>query len=243
MSQPLLTVQSLCASIGDKEILKGVNISFALGEIHFLLGPNGSGKSTLAYALMGNPAVVVTQGSMKFRGEEISAFAPEERAKRGIYLGFQHPVELGDISMISFFRNIATAYGRAPGNEQDFKSDCEGMLESVGLPSMVLERSVNGGFSGGEKKRNEIAQLQLIKPTLAILDEFDSGLDIDGTRSIARILKDFLNTDRSIIIITHSGKIAEYLKPDYVHIMKEGRIIKTGDSKLIGVVEKEGFGV
>lgn len=238
----LLSIKNLHAVIADQEILKGVDLEIEKGQIHFLMGPNGSGKSTLAQVLMGSSHASVTQGEIFFQGENVTSLAPEERARRGLYLGFQYPAEVTGVGMIPFLRGALASRGVALSPETEFRSDLAPLVANLGMSPVFLDRNVNEGFSGGEKKRSEIFQLQVFKPTLAVLDEFDSGLDVDGLRSAAASLKDFMNRERALLVITHYGKIIDYLKPDAVHIMLDGRIVKRGDKELVGLIEESGFG-
>lgn len=237
----LLEVKNLSLRIGDRELLSGVSIAIAPGEIHFLMGPNGSGKTTLAAALIGNPAVVRTGGTIVFGEEDITAFFPEERAKKGMYLGFQYPVEVPGVGMTAFLRSALAARGVALPSEADFLAELTGLGRGLGLPAALLDRNLNEGFSGGEKKRSELLQLGVLKPRLAILDEFDSGLDVDGLRAAALALKAFVTKDTALLLITHYGRMAEYLCPDRVHIMHGGKIVQSGGKELVDRVEREGF--
>lgn len=237
----LLSVENLRVSTGDKEILRGVDVRIGAGEIHFLMGPNGSGKTTFANALMGSPAIRVTGGKIEFGGEDVSLLPPEARAKMGMYLGFQYPVEIPGVGFVLFLRNTLAARGAALSSDGDFRAALAAHGERLRLPAGLLERNLNEGFSGGEKKRSELLQLSVLQPRLAILDEIDSGLDVDGLRAAAAALREFLTKDRSLFLITHYGQMAEYLKPDAVHIMSGGRIVRSGGQELIASVEANGF--
>lgn len=237
----LITAENLCVSIGDKEILRGVNVRIGTGEVHFLMGPNGSGKTTLANVLMGSPAVRVTGGRIEFAGEDIASFAPEVLARKGIYLGFQQPVEVPGVGYLPFLRATLASRGDTPGPEEEFRALVASLGSAVGAPAALLDRNLNEGFSGGEKKRSELLQLQVLQPRLAILDEIDSGLDVDGLHAAAAALQSFLTKDRALLLITHSGRMAEYLKPDAVHIMSGGRIVRSGGQELIASIETNGF--
>ena len=242
-TKTILSVNELCVSIAEREIIQNLSVKILPGEIHFLMGPNGSGKSTLASAIMGSPHVRITGGTVHFNGEDITVSAPEERAKRGLYLGFQYPAELAGVGMVTFLRSALAAKGETLSSEEEFRrTTMAPMVARVGLPEAILERNVNEGFSGGEKKRNEILQLRILKPKLAILDEFDSGLDVDGLRAATSVLKEFLTPDRALFIITHYGKIVEYVEPHRVHVMVKGRIVESGGKELIGRIEDKGYG-
>lgn len=235
------SVKNIHASVGEKKILHGVDMEVEAGEIHILMGPNGSGKSTFAAALMGSPHVKIESGTLLFSSEDITGLLPEERARKGMYLGFQYPAELPGVGIPTFLRSALASRGIALPPDAEFRAGLIHEAEKIGLPQVMLERNVNEGFSGGEKKRHEIFQLSILKPSFAILDEFDSGMDIDGIRAAAAALREFLTPERSLLIITHYGRIAEYLKPDKVHIMVSGKIAKSGGAELIEQVEGEGF--
>lgn len=237
----LLAVQNFSAGIGEKKILNGVSLTVAPGEIHFLMGPNGSGKTTFAQALMGAPAITVMGGRIVFCGKDITALPPEDRAKNGMYLGFQYPVEVPGVGFAAFLRATLAARGTALPSETDFRTGLVALGGGLGVSAALLERNLNEGFSGGEKKRSELLQLTVLKPRLAILDEFDSGLDMDGLRVGAAALKHFVTRDTALLLITHYGRMAEYLRPDRVHIMRGGRIVKSGGRELVETVEREGF--
>ncbi|MEK7099331.1 MAG: Fe-S cluster assembly ATPase SufC [Patescibacteria group bacterium] len=237
----MLEVQHFSAHIDEKKILQDVSLAVAPGEVHFLMGPNGSGKTTLASALMGNPVVVPTGGTIIFNGEDITTALPEERAKKGLYLGFQYPVEVQGVGFVPFLRAALSARGMALPSEQDFRAELVTAGVELGVASALIDRNLNEGFSGGEKKRSELLQLSVIQPRLAVLDEFDSGLDIDGLRSAARALKKYVTPDTALLLITHYGRMAEYLPPDRVHIMQAGTIVKSGGTEIIEAVERGGF--
>ena len=238
---PLLEIKNLRARAGGKEILRGANLSVGAGEVHFIMGPNGSGKTTLAGALAGHPGVTVLDGTMEFRGQDMCAVAPEERAKRGLYLGFQYPAEVPGVGMVSFLRTVLAARGAAAPRADEFRASLESVASHVRMSSALLDRNLNEGFSGGEKKRSEILQLHVLNPTLAILDEFDSGLDVDGVRATAESLNDWMNPERALIIITHTGRVSEFLKPNAVHIMKDGVMTERGGAELVREIESRGF--
>ena len=241
----MLEIKNLIVSINDKEILSGVNLNVKKGEIHAIMGTNGSGKSTLSKVLTGHPAYKVTSGDIFFEGENITHLSPEERSKLGIFLAFQYPVEIPGVSNEEFLR---TAYNLKRKNENleplnplDFLSILKKKLEISNLSIDFLNRNVNEGFSGGEKKRNEILQMSVLDPKFSILDEPDSGLDIDALKNLSTAINNFMNKDKSIVLITHYQRLLDYIKPDFVHIMHKGKIIKTGDASLAYILEKQGY--
>ena len=241
----MLEVRNLYASVEGKEILKGVNLSIGRGEVHALMGPNGSGKSTLSNVLVGNPQYEVTQGEVTFNGKDLLAMKPENRSHEGLFMSFQQPVEIPGVSMVNFLRAAIDAkrkyLGLPPVNTSDFLKEMKEKRALVGLSAALARRSVNEGFSGGEKKRNEIFQMAMLQPKLAILDETDSGLDVDALRIVAEGFHRLKDDDMSAIVITHYRKMLDYLRPDHVHIMLEGRIVKSGGPELADRIEAEGF--
>ena len=241
----LLQIKNLHATVEDKEILKGINLEIKEGEIHAIMGPNGSGKSTLASVLTGNPKFEVTKGSVLFKGKELLEMDPHERANEGLFLSFQYPVEIPGVSMVNFMRsalNEKRKYnGEAPIPASDFLKLMKEKRELLNISSQLASRSVNEGFSGGEKKRNEIFQMAMLDPTLAILDETDSGLDIDALRIVAEGVNKLHNTDKASIVITHYQRLLEYIKPDVVHVLHDGKIIKTGGPELALELEEKGY--
>lgn len=237
----LLEIKNFSAHIDGKKIVQDVSLAVAPGEIHFLMGPNGSGKTTLAAALMGNPLVMPMSGAIVFGGEDITALPPEARAKKGLYLGFQYPVEVPGVGLSSFIRAALAARGNTLPSEADFHRELVAAGGGLGIPPALIDRNLNEGFSGGEKKRSELLQLSLLKPRLAILDEFDSGLDVDGLHAAAVALTQCAAAGTALILITHYGRMAEYLRPDRVHIMHQGCIARTGGTEIIEAVEREGF--
>lgn len=238
----LLRIDDVYARVEGKEILAGVSLAVPAGEIHFLMGPNGSGKTTLANALMGNPLVTVTAGTVSFDGEEITALPPEERAKKGLHLWFQYPAEVAGVGFMPFLRSVSAARGEVLPSEKEFRARIDTRAAELEMPAALLERNLNEGFSGGEKKRSELLQLAIFAPRLAILDECDSGLDVDGIRAAAKALQAFRGEGRSLLVITHHGAMREYLRPDAVHVMVRGRIVSSGDEELITAIERDGFG-
>ena len=238
----LLEVKNLHVDVEDKQILHGVNLEIGKGETHVLMGPNGTGKSTLGYALMGNPRYTVREGEIWFDGKNITEEAVNERAKAGIFLSFQNPLEVPGVTLSSLIR---TALEQKTGKRirlWDFKKELERTMEILQMDPSYAERDLNVGFSGGEKKKAEILQLLMLKPSLAILDETDSGLDVDAVRTVSAGIEEYQkNCKGSLLIITHSTKILESLTVDYTHVMVEGKIIETGDASLVDKINESGF--
>lgn len=245
MGEILLEIKDLCAEVDGKEILKGLNLTIRKGEIHAIMGPNGSGKSTLSSVLVGNPAFTVTKGSVKYKGKDLLELSPEERSCEGMFLSFQYPVEIPGVSMVNFMRAAVNAQreyrNEEPVSASDFLKMMREKREIVELDNKLMSRSVNEGFSGGEKKRNEIFQMAMLNPTLAILDETDSGLDIDALRVVANGVNKLKSPDNAAIIITHYQRLLDYIKPDVVHVLYEGRIVKTAGAELALDLEKKGY--
>jgi len=241
----LLSIRNLHASIGDKEILKGVNLEINEGEVHSIMGPNGNGKSTLAAVIVGNSKFTVTQGEVIFKGKNVLEMPVEERAAEGLFLGFQYPVEIPGVSISNFMRTAVNEQrkyrGLDPLSGNEFFKLMEEKKQIVELTSNLASRSVNEGFSGGEKKKNEIFQMAMLDPKLAILDETDSGLDIDALRIVANGVNKLRRPDNATIVITHYQRLLDYIVPDFVHILYEGRIVKTGDKNLALELEKKGY--
>jgi Fe-S cluster assembly ATP-binding protein len=241
----MLEVKNLHATIAGKEILKGINFSIKDGEIHAIMGPNGSGKSTLSAVLTGNPLYTVTEGSAIFNGKNLLEMAPEDRACEGLFLSFQYPVEIPGVSMTNFMRAAVNARrkynGQEPMNVSEFMQMMKEKREIVGLNAKLSRRSVNEGFSGGEKKRNEIFQMAMLDPKLSILDETDSGLDVDAMRVVADGVNKLFNPQKSIIVITHYERLLEMIKPDVIHVLYNGRIVKTEGPELAKEIEKRGY--
>ena len=244
-SQPILEISNLFASTDDLTILKGVNIEIRPGEIHAIMGRNGCGKSTLSKIIAGHPSYQITKGSIKLSGKDIESLEPEERAQSGIFLGFQYPIEIPGVSNLEFLRVATNARRKFQNKEEldtfEFEDLVKEKLDLVKMDSAFLTRSINQGFSGGEKKRNEILQMALLEPKIAILDETDSGLDIDALRIVASGIKKISNKNSGIILITHYQRLLNEIKPDYVHVMANGKIIKTGSSELALELEKYGY--
>lgn len=241
----MLKIENLHASIGDKEILKGINLTVGKGEVHAIMGPNGSGKSTLSSVLVGHPTYEVTEGSVTFEGEDILELEPEERAHRGLFLSFQYPVEIPGVSMVNFMRAALNERRKAAGLDPlpaaEFLKLMKQKRELVELDNKLASRSVNEGFSGGEKKRNEIFQMAMLEPKLAILDETDSGLDIDALRIVAKGVNELRSPENSTIVITHYQRLLDYIRPDFVHVLYKGRIIRSGGPELALELEERGY--
>jgi Fe-S cluster assembly ATP-binding protein len=241
----MLEIKNLHASINGKEILKGLNLTVRAGEIHAIMGPNGAGKSTLSSVLTGNPAFEVTHGEVTFLGKDLLELAPEKRANEGIFLSFQYPVEIPGVSMVNFMRtaiNEQRKYrGLAPVSATDFLRMMREKKELVEMDNKLTNRSVNEGFSGGEKKRNEIFQMAMLEPKLSILDETDSGLDIDALRIVANGVNKLKSADNASIVITHYQRLLDYIVPDFVHVLYDGRIVKSGDKTLALELEEKGY--
>ena len=241
----MLEIRNLKANVGEKEILKGISLKVGAGEVHAIMGPNGSGKSTLAQVLAGNPAFDVTGGEVTFEGRDLSEMAPEERAQAGIFLAFQYPIEIPGVSNAYFLRSAYNEIRKARGDEEvdpmEFVGIVEEKLKLVDMSADMLNRSVNVGFSGGEKKRNEILQLAVLEPKLAILDETDSGLDIDALRTVADGVNKLRDKHRSFMVVTHYQRLLNYIVPDYVHVLAGGRIVKSGTRQLALELEEKGY--
>lgn len=241
----MLEVKDLHASVNGKEILKGINLSIKKGEIHAIMGPNGSGKSTLSSVLVGNPAFEVTKGSAIFDGQDLLALSPEDRSHAGLFLSFQYPVEIPGVSMVNFMRAAVNEKRKYEGKSALTASEFLKLMREkravVELDNKLANRSVNEGFSGGEKKRNEIFQMAMLEPKLSILDETDSGLDIDALRIVAEGVNKLKTPENSCIVITHYQRLLDYIKPDVVHVLYKGRIVKTAGPELALEIENRGF--
>jgi Fe-S cluster assembly ATP-binding protein len=244
-SKVVLSVKNLTAKVDGNQILKGVNLEVRAGEIHAIMGPNGSGKSTFSKVLAGHPSYEVTGGEVIFQAENLLELEPEERARNGVFLAFQYPLEIPGVSNLDFLRVAYNSRRKAQGLEEidafDFDDLVEEKLEVVKMDSAFLNRSLNEGFSGGEKKRNEILQMALLEPDLAILDETDSGLDIDALKIVANGVNQLANQENATIMITHYQRLLDYIVPDYVHVMAKGRIIKSGGKELALELESRGY--
>lgn len=241
----MLKINNLHAKVEDKVILKGLNLEIKPGEVHAIMGPNGAGKSTLGYVLSGRDGYEVQEGDVSFKGEDLFEMDIEERASKGLFLAFQYPVEIPGVSNMEFMKESVNATREQRGDEPlsatEFLKKAKEACKQVQLPLDFLKRGVNEGFSGGEKKRNEIMQMILLQPSLCILDESDSGLDVDALQVVANGVNSQRDSARSFIIITHYQRLLDYIKPDFVHILADGKIVKTGDASLAHEIEKEGY--
>ena len=241
----MLEVKNLHVQVDDKEILKGMNIAVAPGEVHSIMGPNGSGKSTLAQVLAGKEAYEVTEGEVTFQGKDLLDLEPEERACEGIFLAFQYPVEIPGVANTYLLREALNAKreyrDEKPLKHVEFGKLAREKMKTLGIDEDLLKRSVNAGFSGGEKKRNEIFQMQILEPTLAVLDETDSGLDIDALKIVANGVNSMRDSGRSFIVITHYQRLLNYIVPDFVHVMVDGKIVRSGGKELAHELEEKGY--
>ncbi len=241
----LLSIKNLHVSVNGNEILKGFNLVIQRGEIHAIMGPNGSGKSTLSYVLAGKEEYEMTEGEIIFNGKNILDLTPEERAREGLFLAFQYPIEIPGVNNVHFLRtalnSIRQHKGLEPIDTSEFLKLVKEKQKSLALPSNLINRSLNDGFSGGEKKKNEIFQLSILNPLLAILDETDSGLDIDALKIVAQGVNSYHNKENAVLVITHYQRLLDYIVPDFVHILYKGKIIKSGDKTLALELEKTGY--
>lgn len=241
----MLKIENLHATVAGNEILKGIDLEVGKGEVHAIMGPNGSGKSTLSNVLVGNPNYTVTEGKITFQGKDLLSLPPEDRSHEGIFLSFQYPVEIPGVSMVNFMRTAVNEHrnykGLAPLAANEFLKLMREKRALVGLDGKLANRSVNEGFSGGEKKRNEIFQMAMLEPVLSILDETDSGLDIDALRVVAEGVNKLHTSDNSVIVITHYQRLLDYIKPDVVHVLYNGRIVKTAGPELALELEEKGY--
>jgi Fe-S cluster assembly ATP-binding protein len=242
----MLRIEGLRANVDGKEILKGLDLAVAAGEVHAIMGPNGSGKSTLAKVLAGSEQYVVTGGSVTLDGEDLLALSPEKRAAAGVFLGFQYPIEIPGVANMYFMRTALNAVRKARGEEEldamDFLSLAKEKMKLVDMDPAFMSRGVNEGFSGGEKKRNEILQMAVLEPRLSILDEIDSGLDIDALKAVAEGVNALRSPERAMVVVTHYQRLLDYIRPDHVHVMAAGRIVKSGGPELALHLEEEGYG-
>ena len=241
----MLSIKNLHASIEDKEILKGINLEIKAGEIHAIMGPNGSGKSTLAAVVAGNETFEVTDGTVELDGEDLSDFAPEERAHKGVFLSFQYPVEIPGVSVTNFMKTAINETRKANGKEDMPANEMLKLIreksELLEIDRKFLSRSLNEGFSGGEKKRNEIFQMAMLEPKIAILDETDSGLDIDALKIVANGVNKLKNENNAVLVITHYQRLLDYIIPDFVHVLMDGKIVKSGGKELAHELEEKGY--
>ena len=242
---PLLKISNLSATVGGKKVLQGLSLSVNPGEVHAIMGPNGSGKSTLAYVLAGRPGYEITSGSVEFQGRDLLSLAPEERARAGMFLGFQYPVEIPGVNNVYLLKAAVNAKLKAEGKPEvdayEFLKLVRAKMKLMQMDESFLSRGVNEGFSGGEKKRNEILQMLELEPTLAVLDETDSGLDIDALKVVARGVNTLRAADRGVLLITHYQRLLDHIVPDQVHVLARGRIAKSGDKQLALELEKRGY--
>lgn len=242
----MLKIEDLNVEINGQSILKGINLQVNAGEVHAIMGPNGSGKSTLSKVLAGHPAYAITSGSIHYREQDLLPLSPEARAQAGIFLSFQYPVEIPGITNINFLKAAVNAVRKGQGKTSmdaiDFLSFIRAKCQSLDMDETLLYRNINEGFSGGEKKRNEILQMMALEPSLAILDETDSGLDIDALRVISQGVNTMRSSERAIILVTHYQRLLDYIEPDYIHVLANGRIIKSGDKSLALELEEKGYG-
>ena len=241
----MMTIKNLHAKIGEKEILKGIDLDLFKGKVHAIMGPNGAGKSTLSKTIVGHPDVEVTEGEIIYKDKNIVDMEPEERALEGIFMSFQHPVEIPGVNNAYFLRTALNAkrkhQGLKPLNAAEFLRLLKEKIKELGMREEMIHRSLNEGFSGGEKKLNEILQMEILEPDFVILDEIDSGLDIDALKKVSEAINKMRDENRTFMIITHYRKILDYIQPDFVHILKDGKVLKTGGLEIVDALEKEGY--
>ena len=242
----MLEIRDLHARVGEREILKGVDLTVEAGDVHAIMGPNGSGKSTLAHVLAGRPGYTVTQGQVLYKGRDLLAMSAEERAREGVFLAFQYPVEIPGVNNSYFLKAALNAQRKHRGEPEldamEFLELVEDRLKVLHIDSELMRRPVNEGFSGGEKKRNEIFQMLVLQPTLSILDETDSGLDIDALKTVAEGVNAMRNPERATIVVTHYQRLLNYIVPDFVHVLSEGRLVRSGGKELALELEEKGYG-
>ncbi len=240
-----LEIQNLHVTVEDREILKGVDLKVSRGEVHALMGPNGSGKSTLANAIMGHPSYQITEGKVLFEGSDLTEADPDERARAGLFMAFQYPSAISGVSVVNFLRTAINAQRKARGedpvNLKDFRKTLEREMELLGVDREFTRRYLNEGFSGGEKKRCEILQMAILRPAIAVMDETDSGLDIDALRTVAKAVNTMRGPDLGALIITHYQRILDYVAPDFIHIMLNGRVVEEGGPELAAELEQKGY--
>ena len=245
MSAPILSIRDLHARVGGRDVLQGLTLEVGAGEVHAIMGPNGSGKSTLAYVLAGRPGYEITSGSVTYRGQDLLALAPEERARAGLFLGFQYPVEIPGVNNVYLLKAALNAVRKQQGKPEvdafEFLALVREKMKLMQMDEAFLSRGVNEGFSGGEKKRNEILQMLVLEPTLALLDETDSGLDIDALKVVARGVNTLRSPERAIVLVTHYQRLLEHIVPDRVHVLARGRIARSGDRSLALELERRGY--
>lgn len=245
MNDILLEIKDLHARVEGKEILKGVNLTVRRGEVHSIMGPNGAGKSTLGAVLTGRPGYEVSSGSIVYQGQDLLALKPEERSWAGLFLSFQYPVEVPGVSITNFMKAAVNAHRKAAGKSElsaaEFLKLLKEKMAFVGMKGEFAKRELNVGFSGGEKKRNEIFQMAMLEPTLSILDETDSGLDVDALKIVAQGVNSLRTEDNSYLVITHYKRLLDYIVPDVVHVLKDGRIVRTGGRELVDIIEEKGY--
>ncbi len=241
LQTPLLEITDLHASVEGTEILKGLTLTIGRGETHAIMGPNGSGKSTLASVLMGHPAYEVTHGSILYKGEDIVDLAPEKRGQAGMFLGFQYPEEIPGVSVVNFLRAALSNREGTDYTVLELRLKVADAMQELGMDASFADRYLNEGFSGGERKRNEILQMTVLEPDFAVLDETDSGLDIDALRIVAEGVERLRNDDRGFLIITHYQRMLDYITPDFVHVFVDGQIVESGDASLADTIESDGY--
>ena len=241
MAQPLLSIDNLHVSVAETSIIKGLDLTIERGEIHALMGPNGSGKSTLANVLMGNPVYRITAGSIRYRGEDITAWTPDKRGQAGIFLGFQYPEEVPGVSVVNFLRAALSKRTGTDYTVLELRLKVMEAMKDLDMESSFADRYLNEGFSGGERKRNEVLQMAILEPELAVLDETDSGLDIDALQTVARGVQRLATPERGFLIITHYQRMLDYITPDIVHVFVDGRIVETGGADLAARIEETGY--
>ena len=244
-SPPMLEIENLSARVGGKTVLQGLSLTLAAGEVHAIMGPNGSGKSTLSYVLAGRPGYEILSGSVAFQGKDLLAMAPEERARAGMFLGFQYPVEIPGVNNVYLLKAAVNAKRKAEGKPEvdayEFLQMVRGKMKVMQMDESFLSRGVNEGFSGGEKKRNEILQMLVLEPTLAVLDETDSGLDIDALKVVARGVNSLRSAERGVLLITHYQRLLDHIVPDHVHVLARGKIARSGGKDLAHELEQRGY--